>query len=81
MPHRVFEFKFFSSSTRGSAENAQMQARIQLARDDVFIDFEPPYFKVRVGNFQTRNDAEILLEEVTKKGYETAFIIQAKSSQ
>ena len=76
-----FRVQIFSSSTRGSAENAQMQARIQLARDDVFIDSEPPYFKVRVGNFQTRNDAEILLEEVTKKGYETAFIIQAKSSQ
>ncbi len=76
-----FRIQIFSSSTRGSAENAQMQARIQLARDDVFIDFEPPYFKVRVGNFQTRNDAEILLEEVTKKGYETAFIIQTESSQ
>ncbi len=58
-----------------------MQARIQLARDDVFIDFEPPYFKVRVGNFQTRNDAELLLEEVKKKGYGTAFIVQANVSQ
>ena len=76
-----FRVQIFSSSTRGSAENAQMQARVQLARDDVFIDFEPPYFKVRVGNFQTRNNAEILLEEVTKKGYETAFIVQTKSSQ
>ncbi|MDE2830078.1 MAG: SPOR domain-containing protein [Gemmatimonadota bacterium] len=76
-----FRVQIFSSSTRGSAENAQMQARAQLRRDDVFIDFEPPYFKVRVGNFQTRNDAEILLEEVTKKGYETAFIVQTKSSQ
>ena len=76
-----FRIQIFSASTRGSAENAQMQARVQLTRDDVFIDFEPPYFKVRVGNFQTRNDAEISLEEVTKKGYETAFIIQTKSSQ
>ena len=76
-----FRVQIFSSSTRGSAENAQMQARVQLTRDDVFIDFESPYFKVRVGNFQTRNDAEILLEEVTKKGYETAFIVQTKSSQ
>ena len=76
-----FRIQIFSSSTRGSAENAQMQARVQLTRDDIFIDFEPPYFKVRVGNFQTRNNAEILLEEVTKKGYETAFIVQTKSSQ
>ena len=76
-----FRIQIFSSSTRGSAENAQMQARVQLTRDDVFIDFEPPYFKVRVGNFQTRNDAEILLEEVTKKGYETAFIVPTNFSQ
>ena len=76
-----FRVQIFSSSTRRSAEDAQMQARVQLARDDVFIEFESPYFKVRVGNFQTRNDAEILLEEVTKKGYETAFIVQTKSSQ
>ena len=58
-----------------------MHARVQLARDDVFIDFESPYFKVRVGNFQTRNNAEKLLEEVREKGYETAFIVQTKSSQ
>lgn len=76
-----FRVQIFSSSTRGSAENAQMQARVQLARDDVSIDFESPYFKVRVGNFLMRDDAEILLEEVRKKGYETAFIVQAKSSQ
>lgn len=76
-----FRVQIFSSSTRGSAEDAQIQACAQLKRDDVFIDFEPPYFKVRVGNFQTRNDAKILLEEVTKKGYETAFIVQTKSSQ
>ena len=76
-----FRVQIFSSSTRGSAENAQMQARVQLARDDVFIDFESPYFKVRVGNFQTRNNAEKLLEEVREKGYETAFIVQTKTSQ
>ena len=76
-----FRIQIFSSTTRGSAENAQTQARVQLTRDDVFIDFESPYFKVRIGNFQTRNDAEILLEEVKKKGYETAFIVQTNSSQ
>ena len=76
-----FRIQIFSSSTRESAENAQMQARTQLSRDDVFIDFESPYFKVRVGNFQTRNNAEISLEEVRKKGYETAFIVQTNSSQ
>ena len=76
-----FRVQIFSSSTRRSAENVQMEARIQLSREDVFINFESPYFKVRVGNSQTRNDAEVLLEEVKRKGYETAFIVQTNASQ
>ena len=76
-----FRVQISSLSARGSAENVQEQARVQLGRDDVFIVSELPYFKVLVGNFLMRNDAEILLKEVKKKGYETAFIIQTKSSQ
>ena len=76
-----FRVQIFSSSTRRSAENVQMEARIQLSREDVFIDFESPYFKVRVGNFQTRNEAGVSLEEVKRKGYETAFIVQTNASQ
>ena len=73
-----FRVQIFSSSTRHAAEEAQNQARAQLNRNDVFIDFEPPYFKVRVGNFQTRKDAEKFLAEAKKKGYETPFIVQAQ---
>ena len=73
-----FRVQIFSSSTRHAAEEAQNQARAQLNRDDVFIDFEPPYFKVRIGNFQARKDAEKFLAEAKKKGYETPFIVQAQ---
>jgi cell division protein FtsN len=73
-----YRVQIFSSSTRHAAEESQTQASAQLNRDDVFIDFEPPYFKVRIGNFQARKDAEKFLDEAKKKGYETPFIVQAQ---
>ena len=73
-----YRVQIFSSSTRHAAEEAQNKARAHLARDDVFIDFEPPYFKVRIGNYPARKNAEKFLDEAKKKGYETPFIVQAQ---
>lgn len=73
-----FRVQLFSASTRQAAEEARSQAQNQLGRDDVFIDFEPPYFKVRIGNFKTREEAEKLLDLAQKKGFETPFVVQTQ---
>jgi cell division septation protein DedD len=73
-----FRLQIFSASTRQAAEDARNRAKQKLSRDDIFIDFEPPYFKVRVGNFKTRKDAEKLLETIKKQGYETPFVVETQ---
>jgi len=75
---RGFRLQIFSASTRQAAEEARNRAKQQLSRDDIFIDFEPPYFKVRVGNFKMRKDAEKLLETIKKQGYETPFVVETQ---
>lgn len=75
---RGFRLQIFSASTRQAAEDARNRAKQQLSRDDIFIDFEPPYFKVRVGNFKTRKDAEKLRDTAKKRGYETPFVVEAQ---
>lgn len=45
---------------------------------EVYIDFEAPNYKVRVGNFVTRNQAEKLQSELKSRGYENAWIIQTR---
>jgi cell division septation protein DedD len=75
---RGFRLQIFSASTRQAAEDARNRAKQQLSRDDIFIDFEPPYFKVRVGNFKTRKDAEKLLDTIKKQGYETPFVVETQ---
>ena len=76
-----FRVQLFSSSTERTAQEVQNQARAWLKRDDVVVEFDDPNFKVCVGNFQTREDAEKFLEEVKSVGYETAFIVQANPVQ
>ena len=75
---RGFRLQIFSAATRQAAEDARNRAKQQLSRDDIFIDFEPPYFKVRVGNFTTRKEAEKLRETAQKRGYETPFVVETQ---
>lgn len=75
---RGFRLQIFSASTRQAAEDARNRAKQLLRRDDIYIDFEPPYFKVRVGNFNTRKDAEKLSETAKKQGYETPFVVESQ---
>jgi cell division septation protein DedD len=75
---RGFRLQVFSASTRQAAEDARNRAKQHLSRDDVFIDFDPPYFKVRVGNFKTRKEAEKLLKTAQKQGYETPFVVETQ---
>jgi cell division septation protein DedD len=74
---RGFRLQVFSASTRQAAEDARNQAKQKLSRDDIYIEFEPPYFKVRVGNCSTRKEAEKILEFAQKQGYETPFVVES----
>jgi len=46
-----------------------------LFDNEVYITFDPPNYKVRVGNFQYRSDAEKAESELKRMGYRTAWIL------
>ena len=71
-----YRVQIFSAGARQAAEDARDRAQKQFGRDDVFIDFEPPYFRVRVGNFQTRSEAEKFQDQAAKQGYDSSFVVQ-----
>jgi hypothetical protein len=41
----------------------------------VYLTFNAPYYKVRVGDFRNRSEAEILLKEL-KENYPNAFLVK-----
>ena len=46
--------------------------------DSVYVEFETPNYKVRVGDFINRDSAELLQKELLKMGYKTAWILRTR---
>ena len=46
--------------------------------ENIYIIFESPNYKVRMGNFIDRRDAETLRRNLAKKGYPSAWIIRTR---
>jgi hypothetical protein len=46
--------------------------------DSVYVDFEAPNYKVRIGDFIDRNSAESLQQDLVKMGYNSAWILRTR---
>ncbi len=73
-----FRVQIFAASNRAAAESELANVRDTLGQDDVYIESEPPYFKVRIGNFRTREAAEGLIERLKSYGYDTPFVVRTR---
>ncbi len=73
-----YRVQIFSATSRESAERSLKEAKSRLEREDVYIEFEPPYFKVRVGNFRSKSDADDFLKTARKNGYDTPFPVKTE---
>jgi len=46
--------------------------------DSVYVDFEAPNYKVRIGDFIERDSAESLQQELVQMGYNSAWILRSR---
>jgi hypothetical protein len=46
--------------------------------DSVYVEFETPNYKVRVGDFINRDSAELLQQELLNMGYKSAWILRSR---
>ena len=46
--------------------------------DSVYVDYEAPNYKVRIGDFIDRDSAESLQQELVQMGYNSAWILRAR---
>jgi hypothetical protein len=44
----------------------------------VYVDFEAPNYKVRIGDFIDRDSAESLQQELVQMGYNSAWILRSR---
>tara|TARA_B100001758_G_C18168050_1_gene482732 strand:- start:45 stop:464 length:420 start_codon:yes stop_codon:yes gene_type:complete len=66
-------------ATKQLAKAEQLQKDLStILNQNIYIDFEAPNYKVRIGNFIDRNKAEIFRQNIIKEGYESSWIIRTR---
>ncbi|UCF63741.1 MAG: SPOR domain-containing protein [bacterium] len=75
-----FRIQLLSTKDLESATRAKAIAMEQFedVRVKFYLEFDSPYYKVRLGDFQSREEAEDIREVVRSRGYPKAWIVKSK---
>lgn len=75
-----FRVQVFAGRDIQAATMAETQARADFEKQGlkVYLIFEAPFYKVRVGDFTDRNDAENARDLARRLGYKSAFVARSK---
>ena len=73
-----YRVQIFSTSDRRKSKRVYEAARNRLNREDIYLRFEPPFFRIRVGNCQTLDEAEELVRILEKAGFEALFPVRTQ---
>jgi len=73
---QAFRIQLFTSKEYGPAFREKTIAT-EVFDQPVLMDYEVPYYKVRVGNFATQEEAEKYLPAAREAGYKTAWVVRA----
>lgn len=74
-----YRIQILQTEDAQEARDVQRDAILELDTD-VYLIYDNPYYKVRVGDFAVRYDAEVFLQNVQKKGYSGAWIVRTRIS-
>ena len=71
-----YRVQIFASSSLEKAEEVAGKARNSFP-DRVYVEYSTPLYRVRIGNFASKDDALKFREKVVQAGYEGAWIVEA----
>jgi hypothetical protein len=70
-----FRIQVFSSSGVDEANLVKNLVQEKFFKDSVYVEYDAPVYKVRVGDFVKRYEANQRLPEFVEKGYRDAWIV------
>lgn len=65
-------------SNQDEAMQIKKEAMLKFADQGVYLIFDPPFYKIRVGDFVSRYDAEKLQQQAIQLGYKDAWIVRTR---
>lgn len=75
-----YKIQIYSGNNRSAAKSAQNEFSNSFTNWSPTIQYEPPNFKIWVGNFRTRLEADRALKRIKRK-FPNAFIFKPKKEK
>ena len=75
-----YRLQIFESSSVEET-NRTLQKFERSLKDSVYMVFEAPLYKLRLGNFVTKKEAEKQKANLNKKGYKNIWIVRSRIEQ
>jgi hypothetical protein len=72
-----YRVQLFVSTNYYEALTARDSAAVRLS-DEIYFDYEQPYYKIRAGNFIDREKADEVRDRAKSLGYSDAWVVQTK---
>ena len=72
-----FRVQLIATDSEVSARQIEQNALMDF-QESVYLTFDPPNYKVRVGDCITRADANVLLGKAISQGYDNAWVVQCR---
>jgi hypothetical protein len=72
-PTEVYRVQIFTSRLYSEAARERTLAE-EIFNLPISLDYEVPYYKLRVGDFKTRDEAENMVPEIKNIGYRNAWV-------
>jgi hypothetical protein len=76
-----FRIQILATSNFDEASVAKEVAEQLFEQDSVYVVFDPPLYRLRVGDYLTRFDASRALPQVINKGYPDAWVVSDRIVQ
>jgi len=74
-----FRIQIFASSTENNASRVADDARVSFTQN-VYVQYGAPYYKVRIGDFLTKEEAQIVKHQALQLGYRGTFVVETMIS-
>ncbi|MEW6051084.1 MAG: SPOR domain-containing protein [Candidatus Zixiibacteriota bacterium] len=74
--HQVYRVQLLTFEAYGEGRHG-LQVAEEIFDQPVLLDYDVPYFKLRVGEFRTRAEAEAYVQKARSVGYPNAIVVTA----
>ncbi len=72
-----YRIQLISTQNLSEAISVKVEAD-SLFTTPVYVDFEPPNYKVRIGNYLSADEAAVMQERMQKRGFKFAWVVPSK---